>query len=475
MKVRTENFNRQEYKTPGRFESPNLNYAFNTEYQETAVFLNQTNPAGLPDKVLAGIGSSLNKAFLSAANNNAAVKEILDYGNRMSGFFKDIQAKQFSVYVCYPGLQIGTGYPHKTKQVKGEIQVGALFDWTTGAPYYPGSSVKGVLRNIFKIASGDGVEADGCRYDLTERIKAVNPAADWTVTKEKAEYLKNILFGNDPKNQSALPLDERNLFYDAYIVGFRKTASGQQKKILGLDSLAPHESRVKNPIPINMLRILPDVCLTFNMILNDVKDPDGKVLLTGDQLRDLFKGIILNLGFGARTRTGYGIVKEIDQEDILREPSFSREDSPDTVARSHVIQSGLSINSGISSNSSVGSAHEIRNPYNDLPDASGSQEAVTRGPQDQNERLHCPKCGSVIIETRDGRIICKGKCGMLYGKAYGEKLTFEQVKLLLKGCEVRTPGGKVLSVDQNNIFSEFTTSSGQIKYRLNFSKPGKSR
>ena len=99
MKVRTENFNRQEYKTPGRFESPNLNYAFNTEYQETAVFLNQTNPAGLPDKVLAGIGSSLNKAFLSAANNNAAVKEILDYGNRTSSFFKDIQKKQISMYV----------------------------------------------------------------------------------------------------------------------------------------------------------------------------------------------------------------------------------------------------------------------------------------------------------------------------------------------------------------------------------------
>lgn len=473
MKIRTENLKRLNYKTPDSFESPNLNYAFNTEYQETAVFLNQTNPAGLPDKVLASIGNNLNKSFLAAANNNAAVQDMLEYGNRMTEFYKDIKVKQFSVYVCYPGLQIGTGYPHKTKQIKGEIQVGALFDWATGVPYYPGSSVKGVLRNLFKIASGDGAEAEGCRYDFTQRINAVNPGIDWKITKENAEYLKNILFGKDPDKQSLVSINDRNIFYDAYIVGFRKNASGQQQKILGIDSLAPHESRTKNPTPISMLRILPDVCLTFNMHLNDVKDPDGKVLLTCEQLLALFKGIILDIGFGAKTHTGYGVVKEIEQEDILCEVSYQHEDHHGADRKIEDKDADLSKGSQNTPYSSREFNNGLKKLSADLIDPSSNYKNTPQRQQSPNGHLRCPKCGSEIIETNTGRILCKGKCGMLYGKAFGEDLSLEQTKQLLEGVEIRTLKGRSLSIDINDSYEEFTTSNGQTKYRLKFCTPEK--
>lgn len=461
MKIEIKRLKKLEYKSPSCFESRNLNYAFFTEYQETAIFLNRENPA-LPEKEQALIGRNLNTAFINTANDSLMVQEQIAYGQRMCGFYEGIRAKQFTVYVCYPGLLIGTGYPHKTKQVRGEIQMGALFNWTTGVPYYPGSSVKGVLRNLFKVASGDSADADGCRIELQERINAAAPGAFSILTKEDAKYLMSVIFGKEPEDKSDMPEHGSCTFYDAHIVGFRKELSNQQVKILGMDSLAPHEDILKNPVPINMLRILPDVCLTFNMSLYDIPDREGNILLTVDQLLSLFKGIILDLGFGAKTRTGYGVVKEIeDASNILSTiPNDGTSQSvPVRTADSHSADMPRT-HSEISETSQVS-----------LPDSKRRD----RIPQEQNPTVkkasggtRCPKCGAEVVETPNGYIKCMGRCGMVYGRAFGEELTFEQTKQLLEGHEVRTPRGKVLSVDPNDSYQEFTTSLGQTKYRLNF-------
>ncbi len=438
MKIKIKRFNRQEYRDPECFESRNLNYAFCTEYQETAIYLKQVNPV-LPDKIQNSVGKNLNTAFVNAANNKDEVQDRLQYGQNMCSFYKSIQAKQFSVYVCYPGLLVGTGYPHGTKQVKGEIQMGASFDWVTGAPYYPGSSVKGVLRSLFKVASGDNTAADGCRAELLERINNAAPGAFSSFTKDEALYLKNVLFGKDPEDESKLPEHGRCIFYDAHVVGFRKKASGQQEKIFGMDSLAPHEDRLGNPVPINMLRILPDVCLTFNMVLHDVPDKDGNILITSDQLLTLFKEIILDLGIGAKTNTGYGIVKEIEEPNIYF-----------TSPRIKAVQSG------------TGKAYDSYEKDISLKPQSNHQN-LRHGPS-------CPKCGAAIIMNSDGFIKCKGNCGMVYGIAFGEALSFEETKQLLSGHEVRTLRGKLLSVDLNDSYEPFTTKTGKTKYRLKYRK-----
>ena len=423
-----------KYKSPKEFDSKNLNYTFYEEYQETGIYLKQECIPLLEEKnsaeVQTQMGKDLNNTFLNAANSKESVKEILSYGKGMSSFFKEMQAQQFSATVCYPGLLIGTGYPHKTKQVRGEIQMGTLFDWTTGAPYYPGSSVKGVLKHLFKIASGDGIEAEECRKELSERIRAVCPSFKQIQTKEYSKYLKDIIFENAGQNRT-----RPNIFYDAYLVGFRRNAFGQQKKILGMDSLAPHEDILKDPIPINMLRILPDVCLTFSMRLNDVKDPDGDTILTSDQLFDLFKNIILDLGIGAKTHTGYGGLKEINESDILYGDKHTKGDRTKTDETTEKVNKG--------------------------------SESFEKDPADV---LICPKCGSKIIEDENGQIRCINKCGMLYGNVDGEKVSLDQIKLLLIGEEIITPSGKVLFVDPDDSYEEFTTKKGAVKFRLKIRK-----
>ena len=429
MRTETKRVKTLQYKSPKEFDSKNLNYAFYTEYQEAGIFLKQENKGPLSEKIQAEIGQSLNSAFLNAANNKESVRRIRNYGNRMSDLFKELQAQQFSVSVCYPGLLIGTGYPHMTKQVRGEIQVGTLFDWTTGAPYYPGSSVKGVLRHLFKIASGEGVEANECRKELSERINEVSPGFNQILTQKNCQDLENVIFENDGSSDT-----KPNVFYGAYIVGFRKNASRQQKKLLEMDSLTPHEDKLKNPIPINMLRILPDVCLTFNMRLSDINLPDSDIVLTSDQLLALFKNIILDLGFGAKTHTGYGVVVEIKESDIVDEDG-----------------------------------HHIQK---DQPETSPVSESVKKTPviikRDPSEGPICPKCGSKVTEENNGRITCIGKCGMVYGSAFRENLSFNQIRLLLNGEQIITPKGQTLFVDPDDSIEEFTTKSGAIKFRLKF-------
>jgi CRISPR type III-B/RAMP module RAMP protein Cmr6 len=342
--------------------------------------------------------------------------------------------------------------------------MGALFDWATGAPYYPGSSVKGVLRSLFKVASGDSAESDGCRDELLERIKKAAPGVFTNFTKEDAAYLKCILFGKDQEDNLDIPYHDTCIFYDAYVVGFRKKASGQQVKILGMDSLAPHEDRLKNPIPINMLRIMPDVCLTFNMVLHDVPGKDGNVMMTSDQLLALFKGIILDLGVGAKTHTGYGIVKEIEEPDILFTIPHIKNDQSET-------DKALDRQDKEMPGAQQGKSHVI-------PDAAPVPRRHSDNIQEQQPdvimpvgSISCPKCGAEIIETPDGFIMCKGRCGMVYGRAFKENLSFEETKQLLLGHKVRTHKGRVLSVDLSDSYEAFTTAAGQTKYRLKFRKP----
>ena len=53
------------------------------------------------------------------------------------------------LYVNYPGLLIGTGYSHTTGLSTEEIKTGFSFDYVSGLPYIPATSVKGTLKHAF--------------------------------------------------------------------------------------------------------------------------------------------------------------------------------------------------------------------------------------------------------------------------------------------------------------------------------------
>ena len=54
----------------------------------------------------------------------------------------------FELKTTYPGALIGSGLVHGVGD-DHEIKIGFQFDYVSGLPYIPGSSVKGILRSMF--------------------------------------------------------------------------------------------------------------------------------------------------------------------------------------------------------------------------------------------------------------------------------------------------------------------------------------
>ena len=131
----------------------------------------------------------------------------------------------------YPGLLIGIGNPHGSGEVNDDINVGFSFDYVSGQPYIPGSSVKGVLRSYFKY--------------YPEAIREIMQDANVDIK----ELEKELFEGND-------------IFFDAVIY-----KGNRDDYLMGRDYITPHSKATKNPIPISMIKILPNVQLEFRFQL----------------------------------------------------------------------------------------------------------------------------------------------------------------------------------------------------------------
>jgi CRISPR-associated protein Cmr6 len=226
-------------------------------------------------------------------------------------FFENKKDKDQKILLktTYPGLILGTGYGHETG-MQGEMKLGFFFDYTTGLPVIPGSSVKGKLRSVFphfKTKANNPFEID--QSDKHFELK-----------KQKAKYIR-ILLGKDDswndipihklelaifegvdlaKSNGAatleyLPMRQHDVFHDAFVSEVSKT-------LFEFDSITPHtKGPLKNPIPIAFMKIAPNVTFQFNFDLksnNALLEPNLKI--------DLFTKILEQQGIGAKTNVGYG-------------------------------------------------------------------------------------------------------------------------------------------------------------------------
>lgn len=184
-----------------------------------------------------------------------------------SSFFKIDGAEGFKLKTVYPGLLVGAGYPHgKLKDSKEDFQIGFYFDYTTGMPVIPGSSVKGVLRSVI----------------------------------EKKDFLKEVFnFEYTQQEFEDIFKNGEIVFLDAFIVD----SLNEEKAIFGDDYITKHYDEndkdwiFKEPNPIKFLKILPDVVFEFQFL---VKNEKYKRFL------DVFKEILKEIGVGAKTNVGYG-------------------------------------------------------------------------------------------------------------------------------------------------------------------------
>ncbi len=160
----------------------------------------------------------------------------------------------------YPGLLLGSGNAHELPSIKSQAILGFHFDYTTGLPVIQGSSIKGVLRSAFK---------------HKEYIRDLLSSKDIDVDKLEKEIF-----------------DNSDIFFDAVVIN--------NGKILSDDYLTPHgEDKLKNPIPLRFIKVMPDVSFRFDFQLYDG-------LISKDRKRKLFETILEDLGLGAKTNVGYG-------------------------------------------------------------------------------------------------------------------------------------------------------------------------
>ncbi len=187
-------------------------------------------------------------------------------------------SSSFLLETTYPGLLAGIGNFHGTKQSTDDINLGFSFDYVTGQPYIPGSSVKGVLRSALKK-----------KEVMCEILQAVTQDR-WT--PQELENLEKEIF------------DGADVFFDAVIYD-----SDENGRIIGSDYITPHSEPTKNPIPIFMLKVLPGVRFEFRFKINGEK-LGGK--LSEQAETELFKELLQIFGIGAKTNVGYGNLKACD-------------------------------------------------------------------------------------------------------------------------------------------------------------------
>jgi len=207
---------------------------------------------------------------------------------------------KISLKTLYPGLLFGSGYRHETG-IQGELKLGMQFDHTTGLPYIPGHSVKGVIKYWLKLEFEDeGKEVlPMIGYFIENELKNTNHQV---LIKKNLEALIDKMFPNDER----LSIYETDIYYDA-ILDFNN------KKFLSNDFITPHPSPIKEPVPLSFLLIKEDVQFNFYFDLKDthLAFKDGtQFILTKTAKKNIFKTILTEFGIGAKTSVGYGMLTD---------------------------------------------------------------------------------------------------------------------------------------------------------------------
>ena len=229
-------------------------------------------------------------------------------------WFQPLGDQQFTLYTTYPGLLIGTGTVHETG-AKEELILGFSFDYTTGLPVIPGSSVKGILRSAFDERAYPGYVVELLNDLLDNKLPD-----DFSLATLEAET-----FGPRPAQdrESDYPLPGQDIFHDAVPVMGKSYTSN----VFGTDTITPHTAGpYKDPVPLPFLKVLPGVCYRFDLSLQDSK---GFGKITAAVKHQLFRQILLDLGVGAKTNVGYGNL--VEQRDY--EQAYLDDDTKDTITK----------------------------------------------------------------------------------------------------------------------------------------------
>ena len=215
---------------------------------------------------------------------------------------KVLRAAEFSVVnmrVQAPGLLIGSGLAHGLPGSEEDVKTGLQFDYTSGLPVIPGSSVKGAIRSAFPT-----IVADAEKLNYIKSLIADIPKFSALGLEDKAIFeLGNQMFNHG------------DIFADALLVGYG-TRTKQQisvNQVLAEDYITPHTGGpLAQPIPIKIVKVAPGVTFAFCYKFNATKI--GTKEVTAEMKESLCTAILQDLGIGAKTNVGYGVLKEVKNQ-----------------------------------------------------------------------------------------------------------------------------------------------------------------
>ncbi len=226
------------------------------------------------------------KEMYAKGNNSGHIKK--SFANLLKANAKDESlnlSQSFTLTTTYPGLIIGSGYTHGISSDE-DSKMGFYFDFTSGLPTLPGSSIKGVLRALF----GYDAKADN-KEQKHQFIRELLKKEQLNVTKLAEEIFEGSREGKP------LSIYKRDKFYEARIV---ITSGG----ILQEDYITPHKEALKNPVPLKIIKVSGGTTFEFAFELHD-SDIDG-VSVSADEKLLLFFELLQYSGVGAKTNVGYG-------------------------------------------------------------------------------------------------------------------------------------------------------------------------
>lgn len=291
-------------------DCPNLGWLYYKEYYEGLDKVLKNNPS---KDSIALFFKEKREEFLTKSR----VKfEEWNYADTLTG------ASSFPLVTTYPGLIIGISNIHRSLGEKSEIKLGLQFDYTTGLPYIPGSSVKGTIRSMFPYSLGETpknkfVDKEEYRKERFGYIRELFKGQDYgngneCLTDREIQALEFDIFTNSD-GEKAFESGKRDLFLDAF-----PDVSQKETKLLDVDYVTPHyPDLLKEPVPIQFLKIGPNITFKFQFILHDTYLSDGKAYKEKENLSSykkisaelketVFKQILLDIGIGAKTNVGYG-------------------------------------------------------------------------------------------------------------------------------------------------------------------------
>lgn len=265
---------------------------------------NSTTPIDLPRENSANIGYQFYHSVGIPRFNKDNVRAAIFVNEEVSNVLRTANFYVVKMKVQAPGLLIGSGLAHGLPGSEEDVKTGLQFDYTSGLPVIPGSSVKGVIRSAFPTIKGDKEQSNEADAEKLNYIKSL--IADIPEFSALGLEDKDILeLGNQMFNHG-------DIFADALLVGYGTRTKQQSpvNQVLAEDYITPHTGGpLAQPIPIKIVKVAPGVTFAFCFKFNETKI--GAKVVSASMKKALCAAILQDLGVGAKTNVGYGVLKEV--------------------------------------------------------------------------------------------------------------------------------------------------------------------